>query len=95
MLNISLSHIPGTVDACPLDGRMHLRFRARKGLLRAAKLIYQCNKNLWHIQRHTAAMDCAFLDRCKQSSQRRKRAASKAYPLHFTGIGLPVSGRLP
>ena len=62
MLNISLSHIPGTVDACPLDGRMHLRFRARKGLLRGAKLIYQCNKNLWHIQRHTASMRCAYSD---------------------------------
>lgn len=62
MLNFSLSHIPGTVDACPLEGQMHLRFRVRKGLLRSAALIYQCNKNRWHIERFTAPMVCAFSD---------------------------------
>lgn len=62
MLNFSVSHIPGTVDACPLGGRMHLRFRVQKGLLRSAELLYHCDKNQWHRQRHSAPMERSFSD---------------------------------
>lgn len=55
-------HIPGTVDACPLEGRMHLRLRARRGALTGATLIYNCNKNLWHQFRDRAVMTAAFTD---------------------------------
>ena len=54
MLNLSIFHIPGTVDACPLNGRMHLRFRVQKGMIKAAKLVYNCDKNLWHEFRNEA-----------------------------------------
>lgn len=62
MLNLSVSHIPGTVDACPLDGQMHLRFRAQKGMIRSAKLVYNCDKNLWHAFRDKADMVVTHTD---------------------------------
>lgn len=62
MLNLSISHIPGTVDACPIDGKMHLRFRVQKGLIASAKLVYNCDKNMWHRFREKAEMVLAFSD---------------------------------
>lgn len=62
MLNLSVSHIPGTVDACPLDGVMHLRFRVQRGLLKGARLIYNCNKNLWHQFRDEVPMELTHTD---------------------------------
>lgn len=62
MLNSSISHIPGTVDACPLNGRMYIRFRVQKGCVNAAKLVYNCNKNLWHQFRKEAAMAISYTD---------------------------------
>lgn len=56
MLNLSINHIPGTVDACPLKGRMYIRFRAEKGTIQSAKLIYNCDKNMWHQFRQKAQM---------------------------------------
>ena len=62
MLNLSVSHIPGTVDACPMDGWMHLRFRVQKGLIESAKLVYNCDKNMWHLFREEAEMTLSFSD---------------------------------
>lgn len=62
MLNLSVSHIPGTVDACPLDGQMHLRFRVQKGMIQSAKLIYNCDKNKWHEFRDEAEMRITHTD---------------------------------
>ena len=62
MLNLSVSHIPGTVDACPLDGQMHLRFRVQKGIIQSAKLIYNCDKNKWHEFRDEADMIITHTD---------------------------------
>lgn len=62
MLSLSISHIPATVDACPLEGKMHLRFRVQKGVIRSAKLVYNCNKNLWHEYRLEADMVKNFED---------------------------------
>ena len=62
MLNLSISHIPGTVDACPMDGMMHLRFRVQKGMILSAKLVYNCDKNMWHQFRKEADMVLAFSD---------------------------------
>ncbi len=62
MLNLSVQHIPGTVDACPLAGRMHLRFRVEKGLIESARLIYNCDKNHWHEFREEADMTKSFFD---------------------------------
>ncbi len=62
MLNLSISHIPGTVDACPMDGMMHLRFRVQKGMVTAAKLVYNCNKNMWHQFRNEEQMAITFSD---------------------------------
>lgn len=62
MLSLSISHIPATVDACPLEGEMHLRFRVQKDTIRSAKLIYNCNKNFWHEFRLEADMVKTFED---------------------------------
>lgn len=62
MLNLSVSHIPGTVDACPLDGQMHLRFRVQRGMIRSAKLVYNCDKNMWHAFRDEAEMKITHTD---------------------------------
>lgn len=62
MLNLSVSHIPGTVDACPVNGWMHLRFRVQKGMIHSAKLVYNCDKNMWHEFRNEAEMEIAFTD---------------------------------
>lgn len=62
MHSFSLYHIPGTVDACPLDGKMHLRLRAKRGALTAAKLIYNCDKNMWHQYRNEATLTVTFTD---------------------------------
>lgn len=62
MLNLSISHIAGTVGACPLDGVMHLRFRVQKGLVASAKLVYNCDKNQWHQFRLEAPMEVTFTD---------------------------------
>lgn len=62
MLNLSVSHIPGTIDACPLDGQMHLRFRVQKGMIQSAKLIYNCDKNKWHEFRDEADMIITHTD---------------------------------
>ncbi len=63
MYQFSISHTPGTVDACPLDRQMHLRFRVQKGLIRSARLIYNCDKNMWHRFRIEAPMELSFTDR--------------------------------
>ncbi len=62
MTNHSILHTPGTVDACPLDGWMHLRFRAEKDLLNGAKLVYNCDKNMWRHFRLEKAMTRSFTD---------------------------------
>ena len=62
MLNLSICHIPGTVDACPMDGKMHLRLRVQKGMIRSAKLVYNCDKNMWHKFRLEARMELTFSD---------------------------------
>lgn len=62
MLNLSIFHSPGTVDACPIDGLMHLRFRVQKGMILSAKLIYNCNKNMWHEFRDEADMKITHTD---------------------------------
>lgn len=62
MRNLSILHSPGTVDACPVNGRMHLRFRVRKGMLRSAKLVYNCDKNMWYLFRKEAEMAISFTD---------------------------------
>ena len=62
MLNLSISHVPGTVDACPMDGMMHLRFRVQKGMILSAKLVYNCDKNMWHLFRKEADMVLTFSD---------------------------------
>ena len=62
MLNLSIIHIPGTVDACPVNGQMHLRFRVQKGMIKAAKLVYNCDKNQWHEFRNEAEMKITFTD---------------------------------
>lgn len=62
MLNLCVSHIPGTVDACPINGQMHLRFRVQKGMIVSSKLIYNCDKNMWHKFRDEAEMKITFTD---------------------------------
>lgn len=62
MHNYSISHIPQTVDACPMNGRMHLRFRVQKGLLQSARLVYNCDKNMWHQFRLEAPMRLRYTD---------------------------------
>ncbi len=62
MLNLSIQHISGTVDACPLDGMMYIRFRAARDTLKSAKLIYNCDKNMWHKFRNEAPMALTFSD---------------------------------
>lgn len=62
MLNLSINHIPGTVDACPLEGKMYLRLRAARGVLRGVKLLYNCDKNQWHKFRLEAPMEIQFTD---------------------------------
>lgn len=62
MLNLSVSHIPGTVDACPIDGQMHLRFRVQRGMIRSARLVYNCDKNMWHEFRDEAEMKITHRD---------------------------------
>ncbi len=62
MHSFSVQHIPATVDACPMEGAMHLRLRVQKGLVRSVKLIYNCDKNFWHVFREEAAMTLGFSD---------------------------------
>lgn len=62
MLNLSVNHIPGTVDACPLEGRMYLRLRAARGAVSSVKLLYNCDKNQWHKFRLEAPMELQFTD---------------------------------
>lgn len=59
---IYISHIPSTVDACPLDGRMHLRLRCGKGQLRGTDVLYVCDKNKWLDGRTRAALQLRFTD---------------------------------
>ena len=62
MLNLAINHIPGTVDAWPLDGKMYLRFRVQKGAIKSAKLIYNCDKNMWSQFRDEAPMTISSAD---------------------------------
>jgi len=62
MLNNSIHHTPGTVDACPLAGMMHLRFRVQIKTIKSAKVIYNCDKNMWHEFRNEADMHITFAD---------------------------------
>ncbi len=62
MLTFSIQHIPGTVDACPMDGRMHLRLRVQRGQVHAVTLVYNCNKNMWHLSRLEENMAVSFRD---------------------------------
>ncbi len=62
MDSFSIQHFPGTVDAWPLEGRMHLRLRVQKGLARRARVTYNCDKNQWHLQRLQADMEKSFED---------------------------------
>ncbi len=59
---LDVQHIPGTVDACPMDGVMHLRLRVRRGCIRSAVLIYNCDKNHWHECRSEVTMTLSFVD---------------------------------
>ena len=58
----SVFHVPGTIDACPMEGKMHLRLRAVKGVLRSAVLVFNCNKNLWWEFRDEVPMQLTFTD---------------------------------
>ncbi len=58
----SVQHIPGTVDACPLQERMHIRLRVMKGLVKGVTLIWQCDKNQWHLSRQETPMTRSFSD---------------------------------
>ncbi len=62
MHHFSVQHLPGAVDVCPIGGRMHIRLRAVRGLVRNAVLVCQCDKNQWHISRDEAAMTLSFTD---------------------------------
>ncbi len=57
-----LQHFPGTIDACPLAGAMHLRLRVKRGLVTAVTLEYNCNKNMWHHFRQEKVMSLRFSD---------------------------------
>ncbi len=62
MHTFSIQHIPGTVDACPVNGQMHLRLRVQKEQVKAVTLIYHCDKNMWHHTRLEANMTVSFRD---------------------------------
>ncbi len=62
MLNLSINHIDGTVDACPFDNKMHIRLRMQKGLAKSVKLVYNCDKNLWFKSRDSAQMELTQVD---------------------------------
>ncbi len=62
MFHFSVQHIPCSVDACPLDGAMHIRLRVQKGLVQAATLTYNCDKNMWHHFRLESPMALCFSD---------------------------------
>ncbi len=62
MHTFSIQHIPGTVDACPLDGQMHLRLRVQKDQVKTVTLVYNCDKNMWHHFRLEANMTVSFRD---------------------------------
>ncbi len=58
----AVQHIPSTVDASPMEGRMHLRLRVQRGLVRTVTLVYNCNKNDWHKFRLEAPLPRTFSD---------------------------------
>ncbi len=62
MYTYAIMHIPGTVDACPLEGRMYLRLRVQRGQAEAVHLIYNCNKNMWHLNRLEVPMTLSLSD---------------------------------
>lgn len=64
MNTTAILHIPGTVDACPIDGgrRMHLRLRTARGDFASATLIYQCSRHAWWDTRLQAEMHRCFTD---------------------------------
>lgn len=55
-------HTAGTLDACPMGGRMYLRLRSSKGEVSSASLIYTCDKNVWLTGRASAPMTLTFTD---------------------------------
>lgn len=57
----AILHDPLT-DACPLDGRMHLRLRTARGDFAAVRVHYSCNKYEWWQRRETTYMRLAFTD---------------------------------
>ena len=62
MFTGSIFHTPGTLDACPLDGRMFIRLRAEKGLVAEAWMTYVCDKNLWFNARRKARLTLDISD---------------------------------
>lgn len=62
MNTYSILHTPGTLDICPLNGKMHVRFRAVKGTVLKAKLLYLCSKDEWYIRRDEAEMSVMYSD---------------------------------
>ncbi len=59
----AILHLPGAVDACPLEGnRMALRVRTAHADVKRVRLIYACNKGDWWRERETAELRCGFSD---------------------------------
>lgn len=55
-------HRSGPLDACPLDGRMHLRLQTDRDEISACFLHYVCNKNKWRTDRRRVPMERRFRD---------------------------------
>ena len=55
-------HIPGNGDVCPTSKGMYVRFRAEKGKVISASLIYQDNKFEWWVSQKSAEMQKTLSD---------------------------------
>lgn len=64
MNTAAILHIPGTADACPIDGgkRMNVRLRTAKGDFSEVVLTYQCARHDWWTVRLQAKMRRIFTD---------------------------------
>lgn len=58
----AILHIPGTTDATPLSGKIHVRIRTGRGDFSQVRLIYSCCKFEWWKERQQAEMSCGFTD---------------------------------
>lgn len=55
-------HRPGTLDACPIDGRMLLRLQTDRDKISAGFLHYVCDKNQWLTDRRRIPLKLRFRD---------------------------------